>query len=422
MPDAATAAVPQRESIWTLFKQQRLPAWQPILTPLHSILCLFAVATVCLPLSLSVFQANASAADITVRYDNQQQCSFGYNNTGAFRYETSPESVWQTGCITDVSFRVDKHLKAPVYVYYGLDNFYQNHRRFSKSKSDAQLAGQHVSAAAIASATSPLTYPGELCHAGDRGISLVGTFYHYSDFVYVPAGLIPWSMFNDTFTLYHVPHHEASTATAPALRLICNGSAFSRFTNEPLEDAGRCHKKGIAWTSDAEVKYKKPYFPPPSSPQPVWSAPQWAYEAEDGDVNPSPPSRMPSDNAYFNEGWYAGEPGHRIPVTTDEDLMVWARVASLPKFRKLYRVIDEDLVPGTYLMRIHEHFDAASFGGEKSFSLATMSWLGGRNSFMAWMYLVIGVVSTVSGVSFLCFHHWYGDRALCALATLLKGD
>ncbi|CBZ30891.1 conserved hypothetical protein [Leishmania mexicana MHOM/GT/2001/U1103] len=419
---ATPAAVVQRPSIWTLFKQQRLPAWQPILTPQHSALCLIAVAVVCLPLSLSLFHANESAVDITVRYDHQQQCSFGYNSTGAFRYEASPGNVWQTGCVTDVPFRVDKHLRAPVYVYYGLDNFYQNHRRFSKSVSDAQLAGKRVSAEAIASATSPLTYPGELRHAGDQGINFLGTFLHYSDFVYVPAGLIPWSMFNDTFTLYRITQHEAAAVTAPSLRLICNGSAFSRFTNEPLDGAGRCHKKGIAWTSDVEFKYKKPYFPPPSSPRPVWSAPKWAYEAADGDVNPNPPSNMPSDNTYFNEGWYADEPGHRIPVTTDEDLMVWARVASLPKFRKLYRVIDEDLVPGTYLMRIQEHFNAASYGGTKSFSIATLSWLGGRNTFMAWMYFTIGAVSAVSGASFLCIHRWYGDRALHAVAMLLKGD
>ena len=61
---------PPRQSIWTLFKQQRLPSWQPILTPLHSALCLFAVAVMCIPLSLSLFQANASAADFTMRYDD----------------------------------------------------------------------------------------------------------------------------------------------------------------------------------------------------------------------------------------------------------------------------------------------------------------------------------------------------------------
>lgn len=411
----------QRHSIWALFKQQRLPAWQPILTPLHSALCLFAVAVLCLPLSASLFRANASAADITVRYDNVQRCSFGQSNTGAFRYDAGRGNVWQTGCVTEVSFEVAKTLKAPVYVYYGLDNFFQNHRRYSNSKSDAQLAGQHVSSDAIATTTSPLTYPGEVRHLGERAINVLGTVMHYNELVYAPAGLIPWSMFNDSFTLYRVTD-DGALGTASPRRLICNGSAFSRFTNAPLEGAGRCHKKGVAWTSDVEAKYGKPHFPAPTQRQTVWSAPRWAYDAADGDVNPHPPANLPSDDAFYNNGWYADEPGHRIPVTTDEDLMVWARIASLPKFRKLYRVIDEDLEPGTYVMRIDEHFDVASFGGAKTFSLATLSWLGGRNSFMAWMYFVIGAISAASAVLFLCIHSWYGDRALRAAATLLKAE
>ena len=32
-------------------------------------------------------------------------------------------------------------MAAPVYLYYQLDNFYQNHRRYVSSRSDTQLAG-----------------------------------------------------------------------------------------------------------------------------------------------------------------------------------------------------------------------------------------------------------------------------------------
>ena len=33
-------------------------------------------------------------------------------------------------------------MKAPVYFYYKLENFYQNHRRYVKSRNDDQLAGK----------------------------------------------------------------------------------------------------------------------------------------------------------------------------------------------------------------------------------------------------------------------------------------
>merc|ERR1719235_2124111 len=40
-----------------------------------------------------------------------------------------------------VTITVDKDMTKPVYVYYELENFYQNHRRYVKSRSDEQLKG-----------------------------------------------------------------------------------------------------------------------------------------------------------------------------------------------------------------------------------------------------------------------------------------
>ena len=39
---------------------------------------------------------------------------------------------------------VDSDIPAPVYVYYQLDNFYQNHRRYVKSRSNEQLMGTEL--------------------------------------------------------------------------------------------------------------------------------------------------------------------------------------------------------------------------------------------------------------------------------------
>lgn len=35
-------------------------------------------------------------------------------------------------------------IKGPVYVYYQLNNFYQNHRRYVKSRDSSQLNGNYV--------------------------------------------------------------------------------------------------------------------------------------------------------------------------------------------------------------------------------------------------------------------------------------
>uniref|UniRef100_A0A914VD24 Uncharacterized protein n=1 Tax=Plectus sambesii TaxID=2011161 RepID=A0A914VD24_9BILA len=63
-----------------------------------------------------------------------------------------------------------------IFFYYGLDNFYQNHRRYVKSRSDAQLAGDYKSVGDCA----PYAY------GDDNGVKKP----------IVPCGAVANSMFN----------------------------------------------------------------------------------------------------------------------------------------------------------------------------------------------------------------------------------
>ena len=67
-----------------------------------------------------------------------------------------------------------------VYVYYSLHSFYQNHKRYVRSRNDAQLAGK-------------TTAPGVKCQPeqflGGNQAQPIN-----------PCGLIAWSLFNDSFT------------------------------------------------------------------------------------------------------------------------------------------------------------------------------------------------------------------------------
>lgn len=67
-----------------------------------------------------------------------------------------------------------------VYIYYGLTNFYQNHRRYVRSRDDDQLHGDSKS-------------PGSLIDDCDpyKTISINGTTYGYA-----PCGAIANSLFN----------------------------------------------------------------------------------------------------------------------------------------------------------------------------------------------------------------------------------
>ena len=53
-----------------------------------------------------------------------------------------PENLsnWKP-CKCEVPFKLDEDWEGPVYLYYGLTNFYQNHRRYVKSRDEKQLLG-----------------------------------------------------------------------------------------------------------------------------------------------------------------------------------------------------------------------------------------------------------------------------------------
>lgn len=66
------------------------------------------------------------------------------------------------------------HSLPQVYLYYGLDNFYQNHRRYVKSRDDNQLLGKEVTS--VSNDCNP--------------------YGSFEGKIYAPCGAIANSMFN----------------------------------------------------------------------------------------------------------------------------------------------------------------------------------------------------------------------------------
>lgn len=83
-------------------------------------------------------------------------------------------------------------MSPPVYIYYGLDNFYQNHRRYVKSKSDSQLAGTILGEAFTQ--TGPLSSCDPLVTTGNK-LQIVNNPGQVGKVLY-PCGLIANSFFN----------------------------------------------------------------------------------------------------------------------------------------------------------------------------------------------------------------------------------
>lgn len=161
----------------TAFKQQRLPAWQPILTA-HSVLpAFFCLAVVFVPIGVVLLLASNDVVEYKSDYT---QCGGGE----CARLREDPELMTQS-CVCNITINVDKEMKNEVYVYYGLSNYFQNHRRYVKSRDDEQLYGDDKSND-INDDCKPF--------ARENGTNKV----------IAPCGAIANSLFNDTFTLTRV--------------------------------------------------------------------------------------------------------------------------------------------------------------------------------------------------------------------------
>jgi len=86
--------------------------------------------------------------------------------------------------------------------------------------------------------------------------------------------------------------------------------------------------------------------------------------------------------------------GFTLPWANDADFRAWSRVAGLPRFRKLYRVLkNTDLKKGDIIsITIQNNYDISSFSGRKYIVVATASWIGGKNDFLGFCYIIIGAL------------------------------
>jgi len=122
-------------------------------------------------------------------------------------------------------------MEGPVFVYYQLDNFYQNHRRYVKSRDYRQLMGETRTAGEVKTPCDPIYKNSQLANAGHTD-SVSGSPLD-PDAVAIPCGLIAKSLFNDTYSLY-------------------KGHA----TTDKLGEQVKFNETGIAWESDIKYKFK----------------------------------------------------------------------------------------------------------------------------------------------------------------------
>ncbi|XP_075235477.1 cell cycle control protein 50A-like [Lycorma delicatula] len=182
--------------------QQRLLGWKPILTAGTIFPTFFVLGFAFVAIGISFVYFSDEIEELTIDYTDCNSIEYP-NKTCADLIGNDRKK----SCNCSVNFNI-KTFKAPVFLYYALTNFYQNHRQYVISRDDKQLLGKLSS------------IPSENCEPWR---------YNEENIPIAPCGAIANSLFSDKLNI----------------------SSIS-FGNVPLL------RKGIAWPSDKKTKFRNP--------------------------------------------------------------------------------------------------------------------------------------------------------------------
>ncbi|XP_037602085.1 transmembrane protein 30Aa [Sebastes umbrosus] len=329
----------------TAFKQQRLPAWQPILTAGTVLPAFFVIGLIFIPIGIGLYVTSNNIKEFEVDYTGVKVENPCYNCAKNFSWNST------TPCFCSVAFTLEQPFESNVFMYYGLSNFYQNHRRYVKSRDDSQLNGDR----------SALMSPSKECEPYRTGEGQQPI---------APCGAIANSLFNDTLELYHID----SNGTRNAIPLV---------------------KKGIAWWTDKHVKFRNPggntnltvAFQGTSKPV-NWRKPVFELDPSD-----------PENNGFINEDFIVWMRTAALPTFRKLYRIIQKKASTTPT-----------LPSGKYVLDITYNYPVLSFDGRKRMILSTISWMGGKNPFLGIAYITVGSICFFLGVVLLIIHHKYDTR------------
>lgn len=202
------------------FKQQRLPSWQPIFTASTAYPYFLLIGIAFLPIGILLLLASNGVQEIILDYTDNCNMTASIQVDGR-QYTTCKDYLEGVAmenrtdkCTCTVDFEIATALKSQVYLYYGLTNFHQNHRRYVKSRDDKQLLGKEITGSSALDAD---------CNP----------YKNENESFYAPCGLIANSIFNDKVELFH------------------------RKTNDTTETVN-LNDTNIAWNTDKNGKFHNP--------------------------------------------------------------------------------------------------------------------------------------------------------------------
>ena len=154
------------------FKQQNLPAWRPVPTILSIVIvfAIFGILFIILGIVLLIYSNKVKSAEI-----EYTDCTLGE--------------------ICNKQLTLENDIDSPVFVYYQLNGFFQNSRRYVKSKETDQLTGDDIS---VHDECEPAEKNKEMGFSPSQ-TALDGSALDPEAYA-VPCGLMAKTFFNDSFS------------------------------------------------------------------------------------------------------------------------------------------------------------------------------------------------------------------------------
>lgn len=170
--------------------------FRPVTSIFKTTICLGIVGILSFVYGIIVLSLSLNTYEIIIRYDNKDDCNKSF--TGLSKPSSNlnfiESDLESNQC--EIQLTVYKLMKGPIYVYYQLTNFYQNHRIFIKSFSNNQLNGEVINTTDLIDDCSPVVTMSDLGLTTSYGGQLLP-----KDAPANPCGLYPKYFFNDTFKL-----------------------------------------------------------------------------------------------------------------------------------------------------------------------------------------------------------------------------